>query len=149
MNSSSRPFGLIAVFGTRGSKLHRDRVKKGQVWVAVCSALTEGKMVRKQYRRRSLQEVVEEVARLLCQRKEKDRAASQKQKQVFQIQVQDQVSTDSNNRRLYDCPVTDSSKSYAGQRTPSIASYNVLRDPLPLLSSSRPFSVHSELTYMY
>ena len=33
--ASSRPFGLIAVFGTRGSKLHRDRVKKGQAWVAV------------------------------------------------------------------------------------------------------------------
>ena len=77
MNSSSRPFGLIAVFGTRGSKLHRDRVKKGQAWVAVSSALTEGKMVIKQCicRRRSLQEVVEEVARLLCQREEKDRAA--------------------------------------------------------------------------
>ena len=72
MNSSSRPFGLIAVFGIRGSKLHRDQVKKGQAWVAVSSALTEGKMVRKQCRRRSLQEVVEEVARLLCQREEND-----------------------------------------------------------------------------
>ena len=46
----------------------------------------------------------------------------QKQKQVFQIQVQGQVSTDSNNRSLHDCPDTNSSKSWTGQRTPSRSS---------------------------
>ena len=52
-----------------GSKLHRDRVKKEQACVAVSSAL-KAKWSESGCRRRSLQDVVEEVARLLCQREE-------------------------------------------------------------------------------